>query len=78
MAAQVLAIERPLRLPPITNAPVVPYRKKPSASQNVGRSEMWCAHREDGIIRARRRVVRRPERDRRNFPDDGRSSGAEE
>src|SRR6266481_6681376 len=61
---KLLAIERPLRFPPITNAPVVSViRRRPVHYKMLDGSELLCAHREEGIIRAQRRVVRRPERD---------------
>src|SRR5260370_40273124 len=44
-----LAIERPLRFPPKTNAPVV--------------SVMGCPHHRNGIIRVQQRVAGRPEPD---------------
>src|SRR5260370_40817273 len=46
---KLLAIERPLRFPPKTNAPVV--------------SVMGCPHHRNGIIRVQQRVAGRPEPD---------------
>src|SRR5712664_568038 len=62
---KLLAIERPLRFPPITNAPVASLiSRRPVPDKTPNGSETLCAHCEEGIIRVRRRVVRRPERDR--------------
>src|ERR1700676_1721219 len=62
---KLLAIERPLRFPPITNAPVVSViRRRPVHHKMLDASELLCAHGKDGIIRARQRVVRRREPDR--------------
>src|SRR5260370_3208202 len=46
---KLLAIERPLRFPPKTNAPVV--------------SVMGCAHHRNGITRVQQQVARQPEPD---------------
>ena len=62
---KLLAIERPLRIPPITNAPVVSLIKLwPAGDKTPAGSELLSAHRQDGIIPVEQRVVRGPERDR--------------
>src|SRR3981081_3254006 len=65
---RLLAIERPLRFPPMTNAPVFSFiERRPVNRRSLKASQLLCANRKDGIIRSRQRVIRRPELDRPQF-----------
>src|SRR4029077_16576276 len=61
---KLLAIERPFRFPPTTNAPVVLFMIGISfESLSPHGSHLKCANHAGAIIPAQRRVVRRLERD---------------